>query len=303
VVAGDINHKVVAAITKQYSLDAANVRFMDLTPAEVPQALQAKQVQALLVVMLISEKYLAMLRNVFPRNNNATLGLVPLEAAGAIEAVAPPYKSYDLPKGTISGSPPVPDDDLTTLRVPFFLVANKKLDDGVVGGLAKALMEARRDLVGQYPLLAQVSEPDTDKGEFIPVHPGAAAYFDGDQKTIFDKYGDQFLYGSMLLGSLMSILAAAWKFMTKNTEGVSQPPTMQLFALMDKINEARSEAELAKIERQIDEILKGELEKYPSGNGNNGEMSALSMVSHRLEYLLAQRRMALNGGSGALVQA
>jgi NMT1-like family len=265
--------------------------------------LQAKQVQALLVVMLISEKYLAMLRNVFPRNDNATLGLVPLEAAGAIEAVAPPYKSYDLPKGTISGSPPVPDDDLTTLRVPFFLVANKKLDDGVVGGLAKALMEARRDLVGQYPLLAQVSEPDTDKGEFIPVHPGAAAYFDGDQKTIFDKYGDQFLYGSMLLGSLMSILAAAWKFMTKNTEGVSQPPTMQLFALMDKINEARSEAELAKIERQIDEILKGELEKYPSGNGNNGEMSALSMVSHRLEYLLAQRRMALNGGSGALVQA
>jgi hypothetical protein len=78
---------------------------------------------------------------------------------------------------------------------------------------------------------------------------------------------------------------------------------MQLFALMDKINEARSKAELAKIERQIDEILKGELEKYPSGNGNNGEMSALSMVSHRLEYLLAQRRMALNGGSGALVQA
>jgi TRAP transporter TAXI family solute receptor len=303
VVAGDINHKVVAAITKQYSLDAANVRFMDLTPAEVPQALQAKQVQALLVVMLISEKYLAMLRNVFPRNANATLGLVPLEAAGAIEAVAPPYKSYDLPKGTISGSPPVPDDDLTTLRVPFFLVANKKLDDGVVGGLAKAMMEARRELVGQYPLLAQVSEPDTDKGEFVPIHPGAAAYFDGGQKTIFDKYGDQFLYGSMLLGALMSVLAAVWKFMTKNTEGVSQPPTMQLFALMDKINEARSKAELAKIERQIDEILKGELEKYPSGNGDNGEMSALSLVSRRLEYLLAQRRMVLNGGSGALVQA
>ena len=164
-------------------------------------------------------------------------------------------------------------------------------------------MEARRELVGQYPLLAKVSEPDTDKGEFVPIHPGAAAYFDGDQKTIFDKYGDQFFYGSMLLGTLMSVLAAIWKFMTKKYEGVSQPPTMQLFALMDKINEARSKAELAKIERQIDEILKGELEKYPSGNGDNGEMSALSLVSHRLEYLLVQRRMALNGGSGALVQA
>ena len=35
------------------------------------------------------------------------------------------------------------------------------------------------------------------------------------KKTFFDKYGDQIFYGSMLLGTLTSLFAAAWKFMTK----------------------------------------------------------------------------------------
>src|SRR5262245_57335269 len=136
--AADTNRQVVAAITSGYALETAKVQFKDLTPAEVPHAFQAKQIQALLVVIPISEKYLAMLRDAFPRTAKGSLGIVPIESAGAIEEISPPYKSYELPKGTLRGSPPVPDDDLTTLRVPFFLVANKKLDDDVITGLTKA---------------------------------------------------------------------------------------------------------------------------------------------------------------------
>ena len=57
-------------------------------------------------------------------------------------------------------------------------------------------------MAGEYPLLAQVSSPSTDKDAYVPIHPGAAAFFDGDEKTIFDKYGDQFFYGSMMLGTI-----------------------------------------------------------------------------------------------------
>ena len=112
---------------------------------------------------------------------------------------------------------------MKTLRVPFYLVANKKLSDDVVGSLAKAIMDTRRELLGEYPLLAQLSEPNTDKDDadrdiYIPIHPGASAYFDGNQKTFFDRYGDQIFYGSMLLGTLTSLFAAGWKFMTRSEE-------------------------------------------------------------------------------------
>ena len=300
VVAGDSNHQVVAAITSGYALETAKVQFKDLTPADVPRALQAKQIQALLVVIPISEKYLAMLREAFPRTAKGSLGIVPIESASAIEEISPPYKSYELPKGTLRGSPPVPDDDLTTLRVPFFLVANKKLDNDVITGLTKAMMEARRELAGQHPLLGQVMSPDTDKDAYIPIHPGAAAFFDGDEKTFFDKYGDQFFYGSLLLGTFTSILAGVWRFMTKDTVKVQDQPSMRLYALVEKINEAKSETELAAIEQQFDDILKEGLKKVSAGKVDEGEISAISLASQRLQYLLSQRRIALNGGNAAL---
>ena len=69
-----------------------------------------------------------MVRDMVPRNSKQQFGLLPIEFAGAIAALSPAYESYELPKGTIRGSPAIPDDDLTTLRVPFFLVANSKVD-------------------------------------------------------------------------------------------------------------------------------------------------------------------------------
>jgi TRAP transporter TAXI family solute receptor len=303
VISADTNRQVIAAITREYALESAKVSFKNLAPNEVPQAFQTKQIQALLVVLPLSERYIAMLREIFPRTAKASLGLVPIESAGAIEEVSPPFKSYELPKGTLRGSPPVPDDDLTTLRVPYFLVANKNLSDDTVTALTKAMMEARRDLVGEFPLLAQVMAPSTDKDAYVPIHPGAAAFFDGDEKTIFDKYGDQFFYGSMLLGTLMSVLAAIWKFMTRDIGKPDERPSMRLYALVGKINEVRSETDLAAIEQEIDEILKVELAKCSAGQVDTGEMSAINMASQRLQYLMAQRRLTLNGAGAAALRA
>jgi hypothetical protein len=165
-----------------------------------------------------------MLRDAFPRSAKSKPGLVPIEQAGAIAADNRAYESFDLPKGTIHGSPAIPDDDLTTLRVPLYLVANKNLGDDVIAALAKTMMEVRRDLLGEYPILAQISAPSTDKDAFVPVHPGAAAYFNGEQQSFLDKYADKLFYASMLLGFAASMLAAAWKFMTKGSRDPRESP-------------------------------------------------------------------------------
>ena len=305
VVGGVMNHKVVEALKQEYDLERAKVQFKDLTLGDIPQALKSKQVSALLVVMPISEKYLTMLRNFFPRNGKSSPSLIPIESAGAIAAVTRYYESYDLPKGTIQGSPAIPDDDLTTLRVPFYLVAKKTLSDEVVGSLTKSIMDTRRDLIGEYPVLKQISAPSTDKDDdkdgFIPIHPGAAAYFDGTQKTFLDKYGDQLTYASMILGSLASIFAAGWKFMTKKEEGPESLPLMRLYALKDQLYKAASESELAETEQRIDEIFKGELEKHARGDAAATDTGALGLAMQQLANAIAQRRAILAGKS--LLQA
>jgi TRAP transporter TAXI family solute receptor len=299
VLAADLNRQIVALISREYDLERAKVHFKDLTLADLPNAIKSKQVQAVLVVIPITERSLSMLRNALPRNAKQKPGLVAIESAGAIAEIARAYESYDLPKGTLLGSPPIPDDDLTTLRVPYYLLAKRKLRDDTVTALVKAIMDARRDLLGEYPILAQMSAPDTDKDALIPVHPGAAAYFDGDEKSIFDKYGDQFFYGSMLLGSLMSLLAATWKFMTKDPAPTAKGPSMQIHALIADVNAAQNQAELAAIEYKINDVLKNELERYTSGDIEAGQATALNLAIHRLEYLMGQRRMTLNSSAAA----
>jgi TRAP transporter TAXI family solute receptor len=289
----ELNRRFIQAISKEYDLTAAKTNFKDISLKDVAQSVQAKQVSAVLVVRPITEKYFSMVRDLFPHQAKHTTQLVPIESASAIAAVDRAYESYELPKGTIRGSPPVPDDDLTTLRVPFYLIANKSLSEDVVATLTKEIIESRRDLITDHPLLAQLSSPNTDKDAYIPIHPGAAAYFNGEQKAFFDKYGDWIFYGSLLLGSLASVLAATWKFIARDYPTTSRTALVHLYALASVIGHATSEKELLDVEQDIDEILKSELEKHVHQRADPADIAALGLATHRLEHLIVQRRAAL----------
>ena len=102
---------------------------------------------------------------------------------------------------------------MTTLRTSFYLVAQKKLDNTVITDLTEALMTARRDLLVEYPLLAQVKAPDIEASAYLPVHPGAAGSYNGAQESFLDQWGNIIFLAPMILGAIASILAAAWKFL------------------------------------------------------------------------------------------
>ena len=293
VVDGEVNRPVVEAIKQEYDFSKEKVLFKDLSIADVPEALHAKQVNAVLFVMPVTDKYLSIVRTAVPGNGRKKPTLVAIEAAGAIANVAGAYESYDLPKGSLWGSPPVPDDDLTTLRVPFYLVANSKLNDDVVADLARVIMDARCELIAAFPLLAQMSAPSTDKDAYIPVHPGVAAYYGDTQQSFLDKYSNEFYYGPMALGAIISGLVAAWKFLGFGRSGQAGTPLDPLYALTRRIRESQSEVELAGVEEEIDSILRANLAKRAKGDATAEDPGTLNLAAHRLEYLIHYRRTLL----------
>jgi len=213
VVGGEVNQKVVSVLTKEYGLDRANVVFKNLAPADTRRALDSKEVRVLLFVLPLTEKYLSLMRGLFPQNPKTAPVLIAIENAGAIAEKERAYESFDIPKGTLRGSPPVPDDDLTTLKVSYYLVAHKKLDNDLMAEFTQSFTSARRDLLSEQPILAQVKAPDTDPGAFLPVHPGAAEFYNGNQQSFLDKWSNAIFLTPMALGGLATILAAAWKFL------------------------------------------------------------------------------------------
>src|ERR1700688_2931072 len=131
VIGGVANSKIVDVLSKEFGLDPAKV-FKDVALPDARRAIQSKEVSALLIVIPLAGKYLSLVRDVFAQGPKALPVLLPIESAGAIAQAERAYESFEVPKGTLRASPPVPEDDLTTLRATLYLVANKKLGADLV---------------------------------------------------------------------------------------------------------------------------------------------------------------------------
>ncbi len=292
VIGGDANTKIVDVLSKEYGLDRAKA-FKDIALSDARRAIQSKEVGALLIVIPLAEKYLSLVRGFFQQGPKALPVLISIDSAGAIAEAERAYDSFDVPKGTLRGSPPVPDDDLTTLRASLYLVANKKLDTDLVTSLTQTIMNVRRDLLHEQPIFAQITAPSTDADAYLPLHPGAAAFYNGTQQSFMDEYGNWIYLTPMMLGGAATVLAAAWKFLRLGEPAPPEGPLDSLYALGRRIRKADTEAELLDIEEEIDDILKAERAKSVDGDENAVDAATLNVAAHRLESLIHDRRAML----------
>jgi TRAP-type uncharacterized transport system substrate-binding protein len=295
VVGGVANAKIVDALTKEYDLASAKVAFKNLALTDVRQAVQSKQVSALLVTIPLAEKYLSLVRGFFQLDHKKVPVLIPIESAAAIAEAERAFESFDVPKGTLRGSPPVPEDDLTTLRTSLYLVAHKKLGTDLVTRLTEAIMRVRRDLLREQPIFAQITAPSTDQDAYLPLHPGAAAVYNSTTQSFMDEYGNWIYLTPMILGGMATVFAAAWKFLGIGPFA-NDGPLDALYALVRRIRKANTEAELGTIEDEIDEILKAQRAKAAAGDESAVDAATLNVAAHRLENLIHDRRQILANG-------
>ncbi len=82
-VGGAANAKIVDVLTKEYDLASAKVVFKNLALTDVRQAIQSKQVSALLVVIPLAEKYLSLVRGFFQLDHKKVAGADPNRVRGS----------------------------------------------------------------------------------------------------------------------------------------------------------------------------------------------------------------------------
>lgn len=283
------NEHIVDAIAGSYGFDRS--RFVGVTPDEARASLRSRRIQALVTVVPLNQRTLGALRSRFDLKSKLRPGLLAIDQAAAIASNARYLETHELPKGTLSGSPPLPDEDLTTLLVPVNIVAQSTLSDDVVAALTRIFIESRGDLSGRFAVLSQIRAPETEKDAYIPLHPGAAAYYEGEEKTFFDRYGDALFYGPMLLGALASLLAGIWKFLGFGSSAAKDDPVLALAGLFPRVRSAPDLASLDALEDEIDAIVEAELSA--PGEEDGGRRSDLGLAVSRLERIVLRRRAVL----------
>ena len=164
-------------------------------------------------------------------------------------------------------------------------------------------MNARRDLLGELPILAQMTAPSTDADAYLPLHPGAAAFYNGTQQSFLDKWGNAIFLTPMILGGLVSVLAAAWKFLRAAEPRKSEQALDLLYALGSRIRTTRAQSDLSEIEREIDRLLQDQRAKATAGDENALDVTTLNVAAHRLQSLIHDRRTLLATQPGDKVQA
>ena len=96
-----------------------------------------------------------------------------------------------VPAGSLSGRPELPDEDLKTVGVSYRLMARSGLDRSPVSKITQYLFQMRSRIAQTTPVnLMKAPDNDTMTSAALPNHPGAVDYFNREQETFMDRYGD-----------------------------------------------------------------------------------------------------------------
>jgi TRAP transporter TAXI family solute receptor len=287
----EANVNLLKVILQQYAIDPSKVAVVQFPASEAAEAIRNQKADAYLAVGPINSRITAEAIAASVKEGGEVTFLA-IDSAEAIAQNHPVYEAAEIPAGAF-GAPGRPDDEVKTISFAHHVVARKGLSDTTIAAFTRQLFSVRQQLMSDFPLAAKIETPDTDKDAAIPVHPGAAAFVDGEEKTFLDRYSDYIWWTLMALsatGSLGAWFAGYLKQDERNTN-VSQRER-----LLDMIAAARrssSTEELDQLQSEADDILRGTLHCFEDGAIQEGALTAINMALEHFHSAVADRKAIL----------
>lgn len=305
------NIELLKAILRQYNISPDKIALLsaaDLAKPNAPDKIGVYQFETANVGQAIRDSNPDAILSVGPVSSPvtadaiiaATRGKEPptflkIDAAEAIAERNPIYESTEIKAGAFGGSPPRPEESVETVGVNHYIVARKTLADSAVADVTKHLFAIRQTLAAELPAAAKIEKPDTDKDAPVPVHPGAAAYLDGELKSFFDRYNDLLYWGLMVFSFLGSAIAGLMSY-SKADDRVQRLRALE--RLLDITKAARTAANTAvldELQAEIDGIHGRMIEEVEANSLDETAMMAYSLSLDQARSAIADRRAALQG--------
>ena len=296
------NVNLLNVILKQYDVDPSKIDIVQFSTAGISEAIRGQKADAFLAAGPVNSKITADAIAATARDGGTPTFLA-IDAADAIAQNHPVYEASEIPSGAFGGSPPRPDDEVKTISFSHHIVARRGLSDSVVAAFTRQLFAIRQQVMSDFPLAAKIETPDTDKDAVIPVHPGAAAYVDGEEKTFLDRYSDYIWWALMAMSAMGS--AGAWfASHLKKDERIGN--ATQRDRLLDMIALARrsgSAEELDQMQAEADSILRDTLNCFEHGAMEEGSLTAFNIALEQFHNAVTDRKWLLMSMPQHLQQA
>jgi len=286
------NVNLLKVILQQYGVDPAKVEVIQFPANEAAEAIRTQKADAYLAAGPVNSK-ITTDAIAASAKDGGSLNFLAIDSADAIAQNHPVYESAEIPAGAYGGSPDRPDDEVKTISFSHHIVARKGLSETTVAAFTRQLFAVRQQLLTDFPQAAKIETPDTDKDAVIPVHPGAAAFVDGEEKTFLDKYSDYIWWGLMLLSATGSIGAWFAGYLKKDERDSNSHLRERLLDLITAARKSETTEELDQMQAEADAILRDTLRCFDHGAIEEGGLTAFNLVLDQFHAAVADRKAVL----------
>jgi TRAP transporter TAXI family solute receptor len=286
------NVDLLKVILQQYGVDPNKVEIVQFPAGEAAEAIRKQKADAYLAAGPVNSKITADAIAASTRDGGAPTFLA-IDSAEAIAQNHPAYEASEIPAGAFGGSPGKPEDEVKTISFSHHIVARKGLSEAIVAAFTRQLFAIRQQVMTDFPLAAKIETPDTDKDAVIPVHPGAAAFVDGEEKTFLDRYSDFIWWGLMALSAMGS--AGAWfaGYLKKDERNNNSSLRDRLLDMLARARSSDSTEELDQMQAEADEILRDTLHCFEHGAIEQGALTAFNIALEQFHNAVADRKALL----------
>jgi TRAP transporter TAXI family solute receptor len=286
------NVNLLKVILRQYGVDSSKVEIAQFPASEAAEAIRNQKADAYLAAGPVNSKITTDAINASTRDG-ASPTFLAIDAAAAIAQNYPAYEASEIPAGAFGGSPARPDDEVKTISFSHHIVARKGLSEATIATFTRQLFAVRQTLLSEFPLAAKIETPDTDKDAAIPVHPGAAAYVDGEEKTFLDRYSDYIWFGLMGLSLLGSVGAWFASYLRKDERSNNSSLRERLLDMLALARHSDSADELDQMQAEADSILRDTLLGFEQGAIEQGALTAFNIALEQFHNAVADRKALL----------
>ena len=237
--------------------------------------------------------------------NGVAPTFVGIDQADGIAKRNPSFDSAEIDAGTFGGNPPTPDDKLTTLSFAEYLVARKTFSHNGITELAKIIYTSRLAIAAQMGGEIKIEAPKTEKDADVLVHPGALDYLNDEQKTFFDKYGDDIFYGLLIFPVFGSAIAGLASFLRADSRTRRLRHLQRVLDLVRKAHAAQTLEAIEQLQVEADHLVIAIIHLSEHEEFDESVRMSFSFALDQLRFAIAARRTAIldhvaaSGGASA----
>ncbi|MGF1494615.1 MAG: TAXI family TRAP transporter solute-binding subunit [Microcoleaceae cyanobacterium] len=247
---GSGSNQLFQQLSQHYGFADTDFEVQPLASKQAHLALEAGQVDALFQVITLGNPGISRLLR------SGKNRLVPIDQAAALQLFQPALETSQIPKGTYSGSLPIPETDLSTVSVRAVLVTRRDVPEKVIHEITQVLFEARSELVALNPQAALIKQPESPRELGFSFHPGAKRYYTQDEPSFLERYAEPI---GLIISASVLVFSGLWQlklWLQSQQKNRADLYNLEILNLIDQVQDAHSAEALQKVRDKLLTIFK-----------------------------------------------